>query len=577
MGRNYTVYLSSTLKDLRDERTAILDVLGGKCIVKQSYGASEDSLIDTCVNDVGTCDMYIGVVGLRYGYVPDDPAFNPDHKSITELEYEAAVTKNLPRYVFLKDKGTIVATNTDSDTGENDAGKLIKDFRATLGEGKEQTPALFTDPADLKTKVLEAFMAFKTRREGSGTFFQSGVRHPGQLAQDVGLVFVPGTDDPHYQAVLKLQQSDGRFKAVTVSPNDPAYLLSLDAHLRNTRSLCWVVTPASLSRLREKEADVAYVLDTVACRTGGRYAWLIGLTRDQLPTDWHFDAVIETTTTDMQARLGDMLDLLHRQVREHCQVVADDERIGLPYVVIALSATEAQELDQQTDQILARYGKLEAGTRATQFRQFRDGVRDRGVHWPDGFYEDTREKWRPFGPSEASIAEILARAVDGLNARRQPGSTEARLLGQKRLQLQAYRFDELCHDRLGSAAVFETLKDRGCVVLVDEFALLHPDLRPHANAFLASQRAAVVSVTAGDPAWCRLEDLTVGISHLQVGALMDRFNGLDYRAEVAMNSPRRLERWLRLVLPNLVTTLGDNESRQELVARDNQALFGTAT
>lgn len=36
----YTVYLSSTLKDLRLEREAVAKVLGDECIVRHSYGKS---------------------------------------------------------------------------------------------------------------------------------------------------------------------------------------------------------------------------------------------------------------------------------------------------------------------------------------------------------------------------------------------------------------------------------------------------------------------------------------------------------------------------------------------------------
>jgi len=84
----YKVYLSSTLKDLEPERAEVTAALGDECVVKHSYRASEDDLVTSCQDDVVGCDLYIGILGLRYGYVPRTK--NPQKLSITELEYERA-------------------------------------------------------------------------------------------------------------------------------------------------------------------------------------------------------------------------------------------------------------------------------------------------------------------------------------------------------------------------------------------------------------------------------------------------------------------------------------------------------
>jgi hypothetical protein len=48
----------------------------------------------------------------------------------------------------------------------------------------------------------------------------------------------------------------------------------------------------------------------------------------------------------------------------------------------------------------------------------------------------------------------------------------------------------------------------------------------------------------------------------------------DPRCEVAINSPQRLQRWLRLVLPELVPTLGGEEAQSTLVNKSDEELFG---
>ncbi len=99
------------------------------------------------------CDLYVGIIGLRYGFVPPGQT-----KSITELEFDAASAAGLDCYLFLKDADHIPATQTDSHRGENHGGERIKAFRARLQSGADNMPrpALITDAADLKVKLLRA-------------------------------------------------------------------------------------------------------------------------------------------------------------------------------------------------------------------------------------------------------------------------------------------------------------------------------------------------------------------------------------------------------------------------------------
>ena len=57
-----------------------------------------------CAETVGECDVYVGIFGLRYG----SPVHDRPEVSYTELEFNTATEKGLPRLVFL----------VDSDSGE---------------------------------------------------------------------------------------------------------------------------------------------------------------------------------------------------------------------------------------------------------------------------------------------------------------------------------------------------------------------------------------------------------------------------------------------------------------------------
>lgn len=119
-------------------------------------------IVESCLNDVAECDLYIGILGLRYGYVPGRGFRNPKKLSITELEYRQAGTKGIPRLVFIKDEGAIPVTLTDYRTKEHSPDR-IEAFR--LSAGGDQRGARFTSIPDLREHVLKAFNAFKEKRE----------------------------------------------------------------------------------------------------------------------------------------------------------------------------------------------------------------------------------------------------------------------------------------------------------------------------------------------------------------------------------------------------------------------------
>src|SRR5207248_10508076 len=89
MANNITVYLSSTLKDLKPERDTVINALRQDCVVKESYNVSENNLLESCREDVEACDLYVCIVGARYGYVPT-AEWNKEGRSITHLEFEWA-------------------------------------------------------------------------------------------------------------------------------------------------------------------------------------------------------------------------------------------------------------------------------------------------------------------------------------------------------------------------------------------------------------------------------------------------------------------------------------------------------
>ncbi len=107
---------------------------------------------DSCLADVAECDLHIGLVGRRYGFIPPGESL-----SITELEYNQARQCKFPTLVFIKDDAVITLPFSDAGTGEHDP-KLIDAFRQLISNGSDDTPrgALFKTSEELKYKVEKA-------------------------------------------------------------------------------------------------------------------------------------------------------------------------------------------------------------------------------------------------------------------------------------------------------------------------------------------------------------------------------------------------------------------------------------
>ena len=65
-----------------------------------SYLPDSDTVRDSCLDDVGACDLYVLIVGHRYGFQPPDD--NPEGLSITQLEFRRAGECGIPRVALLR-------------------------------------------------------------------------------------------------------------------------------------------------------------------------------------------------------------------------------------------------------------------------------------------------------------------------------------------------------------------------------------------------------------------------------------------------------------------------------------------
>ncbi len=158
------IFLSSTFVDLKDFREKVLDRLRraqSVVVAMEDYAAFDERPADKCLADVASCDIYIGVLGRRYGYVPLDD--NPEQLSITEMEYRRAGNPGpgkppLKRLMFQLDPAAgWPDEHSDARTGENGAGARIDRFRTDVSA--RHGIQTFREPEELAGLVLESLLA----------------------------------------------------------------------------------------------------------------------------------------------------------------------------------------------------------------------------------------------------------------------------------------------------------------------------------------------------------------------------------------------------------------------------------
>jgi hypothetical protein len=134
---------------------AVLDAVGrtGMAPVDMRYFAARDGKpIDYCQQRVRECEIFVAVVGFRYGsLVPGELI------SYTDLEFRAATRANVPRLVFLLEETACLPGMADADRQQ------VEEFRRRLHEAGLIVRA-FTSADSLELEVFHALSELPNER-----------------------------------------------------------------------------------------------------------------------------------------------------------------------------------------------------------------------------------------------------------------------------------------------------------------------------------------------------------------------------------------------------------------------------
>lgn len=156
------VYLSSTLVDMRQERDAIRKWLtdSGHDPV-ESYTPDSSPAVRSCLADIQSCQIYILLLGHRYGHRPESD--NPEKLSITHFEFRYAGHLEMPRIALQR---SAIPNVEYSDIFDPIGMKSIRDFQEEVS--KVLRPAQFNDIPSL-IAMLRAGMSKEVQKLGYGS------------------------------------------------------------------------------------------------------------------------------------------------------------------------------------------------------------------------------------------------------------------------------------------------------------------------------------------------------------------------------------------------------------------------
>ncbi|MFN0016361.1 MAG: DUF4062 domain-containing protein [Saprospiraceae bacterium] len=192
--------ISSTARDLPDHRKQVEEACHRMGVfaeqMMENLSAEDATAVEVSLRLVDEADVYIGIFAFRYGFVPDYD--NPSGISITEMEYNRAAERGIPRLVFfMHDDHPVKRSDVETGPGAEKLDALKRRI------GNERVAAFFTSPEDLRAHAVQALSQIKAKwaelqpAPTAALFHQTNpitlppepyVAHPYTLSQAAGFV-----------------------------------------------------------------------------------------------------------------------------------------------------------------------------------------------------------------------------------------------------------------------------------------------------------------------------------------------------------------------------------------------------
>ena len=149
---------------------AAVNRTGGVVIDMAYFSAADDRPSDYCRQAVRSCDVYIGLIGLRYG----SPVRDRPDVSYTELEFDTATDAGMPRLIFMLDDSSVVPIPPARLLGEEpDFQARQRRLRTRLLDA-DVAIRTFASPERLELEIFHALKSLPDRLAASSKNVQGG-------------------------------------------------------------------------------------------------------------------------------------------------------------------------------------------------------------------------------------------------------------------------------------------------------------------------------------------------------------------------------------------------------------------
>ena len=161
MKKKYTVFVSSTYEDLKEERQEVMRVLlEADCIPcgMEYFPATEDSTLDFIKKIIDDCDYYVLILGNKYG------STDSSGQSYTEKEYLYAQEKGIPTLSFIRNNLNSLPLELCEDNTKKK--KRLKQFRELAKKNK--ICKFWSNKDELARRVLQSISQIIKDAPGAG-------------------------------------------------------------------------------------------------------------------------------------------------------------------------------------------------------------------------------------------------------------------------------------------------------------------------------------------------------------------------------------------------------------------------
>src|SRR3954449_10660599 len=144
--KQLSVFISGTTSDLGQHRSVAMEAcsrLGLRPLMFERLPASSSDPVAAMLSSVDEADIYLGIIGHRYGFVP--PSYDV---SFVEIEYRRASERRIPCLIFMMGQEHPVKPD-DIEQGEG-ANKLAAFKERLLSK---HTVNVFASPDELREQI----------------------------------------------------------------------------------------------------------------------------------------------------------------------------------------------------------------------------------------------------------------------------------------------------------------------------------------------------------------------------------------------------------------------------------------